>query len=93
MVEIGDFSKTVILIILDSGAVISYHDDSAYDSWGMSAGRGVSEAETVIATTGKLGRRSQITLRSDACTFLKGAVTRSWKADFEDSDCAISLPS
>ncbi len=53
----------------------------------------VSKDETVIADTGKLGRRPQITLGSDACTFLKGAVTQSWETDFKHSDCAISLPS
>ncbi len=78
---------------LDSGAFILYHDGLVFDMWEVSAKRKISEAVTVFADTGKLGRRSQITLGSEACTFLKGAVTQSWETDFKHSDCAISLPS
>ena len=59
---------------IDSAADIPYHDGLASDKSKVSARREASEDETVIAEAEKLGRRPQITLGSDACTFLKGAV-------------------
>ncbi len=60
--------------LIDSATDIPYHDGLAFDKSKVSARREASEDETVIAEAEKSGRRPQITLGSDACTFLKGAM-------------------